>query len=142
MRIRDIMSESVEILSPQTTLQQAADKMRKLSCGFLPVHDGREEKLIGVVTDRDLVVRAMAEGLDPTSTKVENVVSDRVHYCFVDDDLENAAGRMKDSKIYRLVVLDNPNDKQLCGIVSLGDLLRHGKEAAAASAAAGIMKAA
>ncbi|MCB1670873.1 MAG: CBS domain-containing protein [Gammaproteobacteria bacterium] len=138
MKIREVMTEKVEFLAPETTLQEAAVRMRELGCGFLAVDDGKAEKLIGVVTDRDLVIRATAEGLDPRTSQIGDLVTDRVLYCFADDDLEMASGSMREQGVYRLIVLDNPDSKKLCGVISLGDILRHGETKLAASTAEAI----
>jgi len=92
--------------------------MKDLDVGPLPVCDN--DRLIGMLTDRDIVVRCVAEGRDPRSTKVRDAMTEGVTWCFEDDDVEDAAGRMKQDQIRRLVVLNQ--DKRLVGIVSLGDL--------------------
>ncbi|MEZ5492405.1 MAG: CBS domain-containing protein [Gammaproteobacteria bacterium] len=140
MKIREAMTENVELLSPETTLQDTAVKMGQLDCGFLPVHDGTASKLIGVVTDRDIVVRAVAEGCDPASTNIGKLITNKVLYCFADDDLEKASASMSDQGVYRLIVLDDPKSKQLCGIISLGDILRNGYTGLAGSTAEAITR--
>ncbi|HUG98016.1 MAG TPA: CBS domain-containing protein [Gammaproteobacteria bacterium] len=132
------MTDKPRFVSAATTLQEAARLMRDLDSGFLPVADEREEKLSGVVTDRDITVRAVADGLDPAKTTVTDIKSDSVLYCFKDDDVADAAKRMRDKQVYRLIVLDNRENKKLCGVVSLGDILRHGQSALAAKTAEGI----
>jgi len=118
MRVSEVMTRGVECVGPDATLQEAAAKMRSLDIGPLPVCD--DDRLAGMVTDRDIAVRAVAEGKDPRSTRVREVMSDGVNYCFEDDDVANAARVMKDKQVRRLVVLDR--DKRLVGIVSVGDL--------------------
>lgn len=140
MKISEVMTRNVERLAPGTTLQEAARIMRKLDCGFLPVSDDKDEKLIGVVTDRDIVVRAVAEGKEPAECQVRDIVSDKVLYCYADDEIERATDSMQQQGVYRLIVLDNSDSKQLCGIISLGDILRHGQQQLAASAASGITR--
>jgi CBS domain-containing protein len=125
MQVRELMTDKPRFVSHSTTLRDAAKTMRELDCGFLPVADEREEKLEGVVTDRDITVRAVAEGRDPSSTTVADIRSDRVLYCFKDDDIEKAAKSMERAQVYRLVVLDDREHKKLCGVISLGDILRH-----------------
>jgi len=93
--------------------------MRDLDVGLLPVC-GDNNRLAGMITDRDVTVRAVAEGLDPKATHVEQVMTPDVMYCFEDQDVTEAAGLMKKEQIRRLVVLNR--DKRLVGVVSLGDL--------------------
>ena len=118
MQLRDIMTTDVECVSPETTLREAAEKMRQLDVGPLPVCDN--DRLIGMITDRDIVVRAIAEGHDPRTTTVRQTMTEGVDFCFEDDDVSAAAGKMQDKQIRRLAVLNS--DKRLVGIVSLGDL--------------------
>ncbi|MCB1669638.1 MAG: CBS domain-containing protein [Gammaproteobacteria bacterium] len=138
MKIKDAMTEDVTLLAPDSTLQDAALRMGELDCGFLPVHDGEANRLIGVITDRDVVIRAVAQGCDPKATKIDSLITDKVLYCYAEDSLEEASASMRDQGVYRLIVLDNSENKQLCGIISLGDVLRHGETGLAASAAEAI----
>ena len=119
MRVRDVMSRGVECIGPERTIQEAARKMRDMDVGPLPVC-GDGERLIGMITDRDITVRAIAEGCDPKQTTVREVMSEGIRFCFEDDDIEAAARMMQDEQIRRLVVLDE--NKRLVGIVALGDL--------------------
>jgi len=118
MQLKDVMTRDIEVVHPNATLEEAAAKMDTLDVGPLPVCDGN--RLVGMVTDRDITVRATAAGKDPRTTKVREVMTDNVVYCFDDDDTNEAARLMEEQQIRRLVVLDR--DKQLVGIVSLGDL--------------------
>lgn len=119
MKIREIMTPNVSVVAPNATLKQVAQQMRDLDVGALPVCDGTN--LIGMLTDRDVTIRATAEGLDPNSTTVATVLgSGEVVYCFEDQDTEEAATLMGDKQIRRLPILSR--DKKLVGIVSLGDL--------------------
>jgi CBS domain-containing protein len=118
MQVKDIMTPDVTSVGPETTLQQAAQKMRDLDVGSLPVCDN--ERLSGIVTDRDIVIRAVADGIDPAECPVSQVMSEGVEYCFADDDLEVATDHMKKKQIRRLVVLNR--DQQLAGILALGDV--------------------
>ena len=93
--------------------------MQDLDVGPLPVC-GEGDRLVGMLTDRDITIRAVARGLDPRTTKVRDVMSKGIHYCLVDDAVEDAAREMKRHRIRRLVVLQR--DKKLAGIVSIGDL--------------------
>ena len=126
MRISEIMSENVETIPPNASVVDAASRMEMLDCGVLPIGDDASDKLKGVITDRDIVIRCISKGLDPASTTVEQIKSDRVLYCFEDDALESAAESMHDQQVSRLIVLNNPQEKRMRGIVSLGDISRSG----------------
>jgi CBS domain-containing protein len=119
MQVLDVMSHGVECTPPTATLQQAARKMRELDVGPLPVCN-ENDRLVGMLTDRDITIRAVAEGLDPRTTLVRQVMTPEIVYCFSDQDVTEAARLMRDRQIRRLVVLDR--HKRLVGIVSLGDL--------------------
>jgi CBS domain-containing protein len=121
MKLRDIMTPDPVVLDPDTTLREAASKMRDLDSGVMPV--GERDRLVGMLTDRDITVRATAQGKDPTSTPVREVMTPNVVYCRDDDDLKSAARKMEEHQIRRLLVLNH--DKRLVGIVSLGDLAVH-----------------
>ena len=118
MQIKDVMTRGVEVVRPDETLQQAARKMKSIDVGPLPVCDG--ERLVGMITDRDIIVRATAEGRDPKTTPVKEAMTPGVVYVFEDQDIEEAALLMRQRQIRRLVVLDH--NKRLVGILSLGDL--------------------
>ena len=118
MQIREVMTHGVEVVGPDATLQEAARTMERLDIGSVPVCDG--ERLVGMLTDRDITVRATAEGRDPASTPVRDIMTQDVLYCFEDDDIQAAAETMQRAQIRRLVVLDR--SKRLVGFVSLGDL--------------------
>jgi CBS domain-containing protein len=121
MLVKDIMSRDVQVTQPHTTLREAAELMRVLDVGPLPVCDG--DRLVGIVTDRDIAVRAVAEGQDCWEGRVRDVMSTDIAYCFEDDDIAIAARQMKEKQLRRLLVLNR--DKRLVGIVSLGDLAVH-----------------
>ena len=116
--VREVMSRDVETISPDSTLADAARKLRDLNVGSLPVKEG--ERLIGVLTDRDITVRATAEGKDAKGTKVREAMSAEVAWVFEDETAQSAANIMRQRQIRRLPVLDR-NDK-LVGIITLGDL--------------------
>jgi CBS domain-containing protein len=118
MRISDIMTRNVRVVSPDKTIQEAARLMDEMNVGVLPVCDGR--RLRGMITDRDITVRATAAGLPPDTTRVRDVMSDNVWWCFDDDDVGHIVQLMSDHQIRRLPVIDH--DKHLVGIVALGDL--------------------
>jgi len=117
MRIGDIMTP-VETIEPGASIQRAAERMRDLDVGALPVCDG--DRLVGMITDRDIAVRATADGIDPHRCRVEDAMTREMHYCLADDDVAEAAELMKAKQIRRLPVLDQ--DHRLVGTVSLGDL--------------------
>jgi CBS domain-containing protein len=112
------MTREVEVISPDAPIREAAMKMRALDVGPVPVCSG--ERLIGMVTDRDIAIRAVAEGCNPNSTPVQQVMTPEVLYCFEDQDVEDAANLMEERQVRRIPVLDSRN--RLVGIVSLGDL--------------------
>jgi len=119
MQVHEVMGRGVQCVHPNTTLREAAQKMRDLDVGPLPVC-GDNDRLVGMLTDRDITVRAVAEGQDPRKTLVRDVMTPNVIYCFEDQDVAEAAQMMKENQVRRLVVLNR--DKRLVGIVSLGDL--------------------
>ena len=123
MQLKEIMTRDVEVVHPEATLQEVARKMRDLDVGPIPVCDGT--RLQGMVTDRDIAIRAVAEGRDPASTKVSEVMTPEIVYCFEDQDIDDAVRIMEEKQIRRLVVLNH--DKDLVGIVSLGDLAVEGR---------------
>ncbi|HEY7156638.1 MAG TPA: CBS domain-containing protein [Gemmataceae bacterium] len=118
MLVRDIMSRDVQVTRPHSTLREAAELMKVLDVGPLPVCD--DGRLVGIITDRDITTRAVAEGQDCWEGKVRDAMSRDIAYCFDDDDDAVAARLMQEKQVRRLLVLDRA--KQLVGIVSLGDL--------------------
>jgi len=119
MLVKDIMSRKPEFLPPTATLKQAADKMYSHDYGFIPI--GENDRLIGVVTDRDITIRGVAKGKDPAKSTLRDVMSEGVTYCFESDHIEKAAQLMEKQQIRRLVVLNDK--KRLTGIISLGDIV-------------------
>lgn len=117
-RIRDIMTRDVEVIQLDDTLQHAAQRMRALDVGSLPVCDG--PALAGMVTDRDITVRGVAEGMLPQESKVSEVMTEDVQWCGPDDTVEQVLDQMGQHQVRRLTVLDNA--RQVVGIVALGDL--------------------
>jgi CBS domain-containing protein len=140
MQVQDVMSSKVTYIPSNTTLAQAAVQMRDNDTGFLPIGDSDDEKLQGVITDRDIVVRSIADGMDPNRTTVKDAKSDKVLYCYEDDDISAAAKSMQEQQVYRLVVLNNESEKRLCGVVTLGDIVRHGEEKLGGVTAKGITR--
>jgi len=111
------MSKDVLVASPAQSIRDAARAMKKIDVGFLPV--GESDRLVGIVTDRDIAVRAVADGKGP-DTAVRDVMSQEVLYCFADEDLDTVSIRMADLQVRRLPVLNR--NKRLVGIISLGDI--------------------
>jgi CBS domain-containing protein len=118
MKVKEVMTGRPECIAPTATVQEAAARMRSLDVGSLPVCDN--DRLVGVITDRDIAVRSVAEGHDPTRDHVRETMSPGIIYCFDDQDAKEAADLMGEKQVRRLPVLDR--NKQLVGIVSLGDL--------------------
>ncbi len=125
-KLKDIMTREVGMISPDATAADAALRMAKLDVGSIPVCDG--ERLIGMLTDRDLIVRVMAPGREPKMTRVKEVITDTMHYCYEDEDSAQAAHLMSERQIRQLPILSR--SKQLVGIVSLRDLATKGGAAA------------
>jgi CBS domain-containing protein len=117
MKVSDLMTRDVHIASPSQKLREAAAEMEKCDVGVLPV--GENDRLVGMITDRDIAVRGVSHGLGPDAS-VRDVMSKDVRYCFDGDDLEDIAQNMADEQIRRLPVLNR--DKRLVGIISLGDI--------------------
>lgn len=115
-KISEVMSSDVQTISPDATIEEAAQEMRDGDFGLLPVGD--EEQLLGVITDRDIAIRAVAEGRGP-STPVSEIMSEGVIWVREDDSIEEAAEIMSDNQIRRLPVVNA--EQRLVGIVSLGD---------------------
>lgn len=118
MKIREIMTRDVRVASPDDTLQLAAQLMEKDDFGALPV--GENDRLVGMLSDRDIVIRAVARGLPPSQTKVRDVMSTDIKYVYEDESVEEVARNMSELQVRRLPVVNR--DKRLVGIVSLGDL--------------------
>jgi len=118
MQLSEIMTRGVEVIAPDASVKEAAAKMKQLNIGPLPVCDG--EQLIGMLTDRDITIRVVAEGCDPTTTRVCEAITPDVVYCFEDQEVQEAARVMEQHQIRRLPIVNH--DKCLVGIVALGDL--------------------
>jgi CBS domain-containing protein len=119
MFVKEAMTRSVECARPKDSIAHAAERMRDLNVGALPVC-GENEKLVGIVTDRDIAIRATAQHCDPDETCVSDAMTPGITWCFDDDDMTDAAHLMEDKQIRRLAVLNHR--KRLVGILSLGDL--------------------
>ncbi len=118
-KLKDIMSRDVHSVTPDDSIQDAAKQMRSHDVGFLPVVEG--PRLVGAVTDRDIAIQAVAEGKDPKKTKVKDVASKDVAWCYDDQSPDDAAKVMKDKAVRRIMVIDH-GTKELVGVVSVGDL--------------------
>jgi len=118
MKIQDVMTRNVRTVRSSFTIKDAARAMQAEGVGALPVTD--DENLIGMLTDRDIVTRVVAEGENPEQVFVSDVMSPRVLYCFVDEDCDEVAQNMADERVLRMPVVDR--NKRLVGIVSAGDL--------------------
>jgi len=118
--VSDVMSAGVRLVTPDDTVQQATRLMRDEDTGVLPV--GEADRLVGVVTDRDIALRVVAEGKDPQHTKVREVMSQEPKYVFEDEKLEHVADNMAQQQLRRLPVVNR--SKRLVGMVSIGDLAR------------------
>lgn len=126
MKVNQMMSRDVCVVAPDDSLQSAATLMAEKDIGSLPV--GENDRLIGFLTDRDIVVRALAKGMGPDTT-VRKVMSADVKYCYDDEDIEHVASNMADLEVRRLPVVNR--DKQLVGVVSLGNFAQSGDKRAA-----------
>jgi CBS domain-containing protein len=120
MQLRDVMSRTVEAVSKDNSVAEAAQIMRDREIGFLPVIDGTE--LLGVVTDRDIVLRAVFAGKDPQSIRLADVASENVQTVQADADIDEAFSLMQQQQVQRLLVVDS--DGHYEGVVSIGDLAR------------------
>lgn len=133
MQVCDIMSSDVKLANPLQSIREAAQIMAKIDAGVIPV--GENDRLVGMITDRDIAVRAVATGKPPT-TPIHEVMSHEVKYCFEDDDIAVVADNMAAIKLRRLPVLDQ--HKRLVGIVSLADIATLSDAAEAGNALSGI----
>ena len=133
MKVSEVMTRDVQLVSPQQSICDAAKMMAECDAGALPVGDG--DRLVGVVTDRDIAIRAVGENRGP-DTPVGEVMTKQVLYCFDDESVEHVAENMGEQQVRRLPVLNR--DKRLVGIVSIGDLSRKAKPNTAGKAVAAI----
>ncbi len=120
MLVKEIMTPKVESVEPGLSLQDTAGKMRDKNIGSLPVWE--DGQMIGMITDRDICCRAVADGRDPTTTTVRDIMSKDVTYCFDDQDCADAAHLMEDKHIRRMAVMDR--EKAMVGFISVDDLAR------------------
>jgi CBS domain-containing protein len=118
MLLREMMTANIEEISADATLMQAAQKMKLLDIGAIPVRE--KDRLVGIITDRDIAVRAVAEGRDPKKMPVREAMSRDICFCYEDESVESAAKLMEEKQIRRLPIFDRR--ERAIGIVSLGDL--------------------
>ena len=136
MEVRQVMSKNVRMVSPDDTIQKAASLMSEIDCGALPVTEN--DRLEGMITDRDIALRAVAKGLDPKRCTVREVMSPGIKYVFEDEDAESASQNMSRLQVRRLPVLSR--QKRLVGIVALGDLAAKHDSAAVGATLRGISR--
>jgi CBS domain-containing protein len=133
MRVAEVMTQDVRLIEPHQTIRDAARLMAEMDAGIMPVREG--DRLVGMITDRDIAVRAVAQGRGP-DTPVREVMTDEVKYCYEDDDTNDVARNMADIQVRRLPVLTR--EKRLVGIISLGDLAVTDEAGKAGEAVAGV----
>src|ERR687895_864749 len=119
MRVSDAMTRDVRIVTPGQSIREVAKLMQEIDAGSMPV--GENDRLIGMITDRDIAIRAVAQGKGP-DTPVREVMSKDIKFCYDDEDLEHVAKNMGDIQVRRLPVVNR--EKRLVGIISLGDVAR------------------
>jgi CBS domain-containing protein len=130
MKVREIMSKDCKVIDPNTTFQEAAKIMRDKDVGCLPV--GEHDRLVGIITDRDLVVRSLANAKEVQTGKVKDAMTPKCLYCFEEDTIEEVSENMAQNQVRRLPVLNS--SKRLVGIISLGDLCCKGSKETASEA--------
>lgn len=133
MKVGKVMCTDVQTVHPDETLRRAAALMKEIDAGVLPV--GEDDKLVGMVTDRDIAIRGIAEGKGPDA-KVRQVMSQEVKYCYEDEDVAHVTENMAELQVRRLPVMSR--DKRLVGIISLADLATEGSLPKTARALHGI----
>jgi CBS domain-containing protein len=124
MRINEIMTGDFQTVDATSTLREAAQKMKSFNVGFLPVREGRN--IIGVITDRDIVIRALAQGSSPGGTTARDIMTSDVIYCYEDESVEGAARLMEEHRVRRLIACDY--DGNPVGVVSIEDLAVKARE--------------
>ncbi len=135
MKVSKCMTRDVQLVHPTQSIRDAARMMAEIDAGALPV--GQDDRLVGMITDRDIAVRGVAEGKSP-DTPIREIMSREVLYCFDDQELKDIARNMGEMKVRRLPVLNR--DKRLVGIVSLGDLALKDEPSLTSSAVTNISK--
>jgi CBS domain-containing protein len=133
MKISEVMTRDVQTVRPDQTAREAASFMLSADAGAIPVTEG--DRLVGMITDRDIAVRGVAEGHGP-ETPVRELMTNDIVAARIDDNVDDIAARMSEAQVRRLPVIDD--QEKLCGIVSLGDLSQQGDDSAAEQALEGI----
>jgi len=118
MKVREIMTTNVECVSPDAGLLELANKMKTLDVGFIPICES--DRLVGTVTDRDIVIRGLAGGKSINTCKAQDIMTKDVFWCFEDEDVKEVASKMREKEVRRMLIL-NP-EKRLVGVVSIGDI--------------------
>jgi CBS domain-containing protein len=136
MKVSEAMTRQVKIANPQWSIREAASAMAELDAGALPV--GENDRLVGMITDRDIAVRAVAQGKGPEA-KVSEVMTPEVRYCFEDEEVDQVARNMSDIQVRRLPVVNR--EKRLVGIISIGDVAMTTGAAEVGQAVTGISEA-
>ncbi len=117
-KIKDVMSPNFKFMAPDSPVAQVAQQMRDMDCGFMPLAEN--DKMIGMITDRDITIRAVAEGKNPAEVKARDIMTAKTYYCYDDQDVEEVCNNLGEIQVRRLPVVNR--DKRLVGIVSMGDL--------------------
>lgn len=125
MRVKDVMHSKAQVINFSNTVEEAAKIMKKEDCGAIPVE--KNDRMVGMLTDRDIAIRVVAQGKDPRKTRVEEVMSEGINYCFEDEDLHEVSEKMIHRQHRRLPVVDR--NKRLVGMLSLGDIASKGNDA-------------
>ena len=133
MKVADAMTRDVRVANPDQSIREAAEMMAELDAGALPV--GEQDRLVGMITDRDIAIRAVAEGKSP-DTRIRDVMTGDVKYCFDDDEVDDVARNMADIQVRRLPVVNR--DNRLVGIVAIADLAAAEDAGVVGEAVAGI----
>jgi len=120
MLVKEAMHKQAHFLPPEARLADVADEMKNNDFGFMPIGDN--DRIVGVCTDRDLVIEGLINGKEPDKLCAKDVMTKKVLYCFEEDDIKDAVKSMEDQKIRRLIVLDK--GKRMTGILSMGDIAR------------------
>jgi CBS domain-containing protein len=126
MQVKEVMTKRPQYLSDDATIEEVAQTMRDLNTGFEPLV--KNDKVVGVVTDRDIAIRGFTDGKAP-GDKASTIATEKVLYAYQDDDVDSVIQNMQDQRVQRLLVLNNQDNKDLVGIVTLGDIADHCKDA-------------
>lgn len=124
MLVKEIMTKNPKILTPNSSVAEVVKEMQKLDCGFMPIAENG--KILGVVTDRDITLRTISAGKDPTKTSVKEIMTTKTFSVSEDQKVDEAAKKMREQQIRRLVVLDKNN--KITGVLSLGDIATRCKD--------------